>query len=68
MEQYDFIKEELESLIRTIKKQDYRLGKYLADHLVLDGKTGNITYTGDDAFLKSVSTKLVIQGTKTSNS
>lgn len=68
MEQYDFIKEELKSLIRTIKRQDYKLGKYLVDHLLFDKETGGVVYTGDDLYLNKILTKVVVKESSTPKS
>lgn len=35
MFEYDFIEEEIKSLIRKIKEQDYEAGKYLEDNIVI---------------------------------
>lgn len=61
MEQYDFVKEELKSLIRTIKRQDYKSGKYLEDHLVFDTSLGGYIYTGNAEFFKEIYKRVVIR-------
>jgi len=62
MEKYDFIKEEIKTLIRNIKKQDYKTGKYLEDNIVFEEKTGNILYIGNE--LSSLLSRVVVRNSR----
>lgn len=61
MQKYDFIKEEIQDLIKKLKKSDYKASKYLEGHLVYDANLGGFTYTGSDEFFKEISKKVTIR-------